>query len=154
MKVVWNGFLLALLFVSVSAFSTPAELDRDVALTESSMLEGSVILREDIETGELAVVQVEDEITSEEGWLELAEASEFVAVPGEHMSSEFAELDGESGGTSWVVWRGGYGWGYGYSYSYGYRYGYNYNWYRPVYSWGGYPGCGYYNCRRYRYYCY
>jgi hypothetical protein len=128
--------ILASLLASFSAFAGPSELDRDITIRSSAELAGTVILREDLSTGEMAVFETTADY--EKGQLEaLAQVSSFEKLASDRIIDE---LDQEVGVSSWY-WFGGYG--YGYNWGYGYYYS-NY-WYSPYYYWA---------TPRYRYWCY
>jgi hypothetical protein len=123
----------------VSAFAGPDELDQDRA---NQAIEGTVVLRVDQRTGEMAMVQVDDVVTTEAAAQNLVN-EKFEAVPKDKVRSE---LDREAGASSWYWYYPGYAYGYGYGYGYYYG-GYCYN---PYYSYG----YGYYNYYYYNRYSY
>lgn len=133
-------FLTALVtLASVVAIAGTDELDQDKA---NQSIQGTVVLRVDQRTGEMAMVQVENVVSTESEARTLVN-EDFQAVPKEKVRSE---LDREAGASSWY-------WYYpGYSYGWGYNYGYYYggNCYNPWYSYG----YGYYNYYYYNRYSY
>ncbi len=135
-------FLSALYLMSWGAIGS--ELDRDMANQEGANYAGTVILRVDQQTDEVAVFETEQTFSDAE--IESVSANfEYQPLPSNKIQNE---LDEEAGTSSWYFYYYRapirYGYGYGYRYPYYYRYGYSYAPYYNYYS---------YN-RRYSYYCY
>lgn len=119
----------------VSAFAGTDELDQDKA---NQAIQGTVVLRVDTRTGEMAMTRVDEVVSTEAAAQELVNEN-FEAVPQDKVRSE---LDREAGASSWYWYYPGYAYGYGYGYGY-YSYGACYN---PWYSYGyGYYNYYYYN---------
>lgn len=130
-----------LVLVSGTMFAGTDELDQD---RSNQSIQGTVVLRVDQRSGEMAMVNVENVITDKTEAQSLV-TKEFTAVPKEKVHNE---LDRESGASSWYWYYPGYSHGYGYGSAYYYYYG---NCYNPWYSYSyGYYSYYYYN--RYSYY--
>lgn len=159
----FKNMLLTTLFclVGISAFASVDELDQNAS---NQAIQGTVVLRVNQQTGEMAMVQVNEVVQTKEDAVALAN-QDFQAIPKDKIRSE---LDREVSASSWYWYfpgfsfgyNGGYGYGGGYG-SGGYGYG-GYNQYNPYYySYGNcynpwysysYNNYAYYYYNRYSYY--
>jgi hypothetical protein len=133
-----KSILVALtLVLSTAAFA--GELDGDKGVANGQNLNGTVVFRVDVKTGEVAVASTSTAMKSKEQAEQFALAAEFKTISKQNVRGE---LDNAAGSSSWYYYNPytyGYGYGYGYGYAYGaYSYGYGYG-----YGYGGY-GSGYY----------
>ncbi len=127
---------MTMAFVS-SAQAGIDELDQDPV---NQTIQGTVVLRVDQRTGEMAMLQTEA-LTDTEAEAQSLIHNHFENVPQDKIKSE---LDRESGASSWYWYYPGYNSGYGYN-----RYYYNYgNCYSPWYSYY-YGNYSYYYYNRY-----
>lgn len=130
-------FLIATLILSGAiSWAGTDELDQD---RQNQSIQGTVVLRVHQQTGEMAMLQVDETVSTKEGAAALASA-DFKAIPQENLRSE---LDREAGASSWY-------WYYNPGF-YGFNYYYYGNCYSPWYnySWGSYS---YYYYNRFSYY--
>lgn len=146
-----RGMILsALLFATVAQAS---ELDRDMSNIQNPELEGTVVLRVNAVTGAKEILKSEEVVGSEQQAINLARKNEakFAPLAAEKMR---AELDAETGSSSWYFYNNAYGCAYGYCNNWYNSSYYNYSYY-PYYcnNYGYTPYYGYYN-GNYSYYYY
>jgi len=130
--------LAAALALGVSSFAKAGELDNEAGVTNKE-LKGTLVLRVDTRTNEMAFVKLDNALGSEVEAKALAQNNaNFAPVPAANVRSE---LDKDGAASSWYFYNP-YPYPY-YTPAYGYGPSCNYygNYYQPYYSYN----CGYYN---------
>jgi len=125
---------------TATTFASTGELDNDPV---NQSIKGTVVLRVDTRTGEMAMLHT-DAVTNTETDAQSLINHDFQVVPQEKVKTE---LDRESGTSSWYWYTPYYSYGYNYSHYY-YNYG---NCYSPWYAYS-YSYYSYYYYNRYSYY--
>ena len=131
--------LITTVLMAIPVHTTWAgELDNDAAIANSG-LKGTLVVRVDDQTGEIAYLKSDVASPTLEAATTIVSQGEFQPVPAANLRTE---LDQDAGASSWYFMCGRPWWGQTYWYGYVYRPYYAWNWgyyhyyyYNPFWRW-------------------